>query len=191
MWRFFVIILFMTLSLFFNLFTTFGAIILVLLTASIYIAAYSKNPKAIAFNNFFARNATVLILISTFLAVAGSLVYSEIFKFAPCVLCWWQRIFIYPVFIIALVAFLKKDKTSLYQYINPMMWIALLFSLYHNYLIVAVQKYDSVFCIPNTTETCSSRFVDIVSVIDIPFMALAIILFVLCLSFIATKNKQG
>jgi len=182
----------MTLSLFFNLITTFGAILLVILTAVLFIASYSENQKMIAFRNFFVKHSLVLIILATFLAVGGSLVYSEIFNFEPCVLCWWQRIFIYPVFVIAIVAFIKKEKSAIFNYINPLMWIALLFSLYHNYLIVIAQNYDSVFCDPNTTETCSRRFVEILSVIDIPFMALAIILFVLCVSYSAIKfNKEN
>lgn len=33
---------------------------------------------------------------ASFIATLGSLYFSEIMKFEPCVLCWYQRIFMYP-----------------------------------------------------------------------------------------------
>src|SRR5699024_12031322 len=43
------------------------------------------------------------------LATVGSLYFSEIKGFAPCELCWIQRIFMYPLVIIYGVAALKKN----------------------------------------------------------------------------------
>lgn len=42
--------------------------------------------------------------------MAGSLFYSEIAGYAPCQLCWFQRILMYPMAILFLVAWLHKDK---------------------------------------------------------------------------------
>lgn len=39
----------------------------------------------------------------------GSLFYSEIAKFAPCELCWYNRIFLFSQVILFFVALLKKD----------------------------------------------------------------------------------
>lgn len=188
----------MTLSLIFNLFTTVGAIVLVAISFSIFISAYSDNIKLVAYKNFFTKYALQFIFWASFVAVAGSLVYSELFLFEPCVLCWWQRIFIYPVLVISTVAFVEKYKNlaaqiNPFQYINPLMWIALPFSLYHNYLLLrANASTDSFFCDPALAGSCSDRFVEVLSVIDIPFMALAIILFILVISTLASKeiNKR-
>jgi len=41
-------------------------------------------------------------------ATVGSLVYSEIVGFAACILCWIQRIFMYPQMFLLLLAWWKK-----------------------------------------------------------------------------------
>ena len=41
-------------------------------------------------------HARILSFIIALTATVGSLFFSEIAKFTPCILCWWQRIFMYP-----------------------------------------------------------------------------------------------
>jgi len=69
-------------------------------------------------------------LISTLL----SLFFSEILKFTPCVLCWWQRIFMYPMVFISAVSIIRKQK-DLHYYILPLSIIAFCIGLYQNLLI--------------------------------------------------------
>src|SRR5580704_12739453 len=61
---------------------------------------------------FFGERAILLSFLVAFLSVAGSLFYSEIAQFQPCLLCWWQRIFLYPQAILLLVAIIKKDRLA-------------------------------------------------------------------------------
>ena len=46
---------------------------------------------------------------ASFIATLGSLYFSEIMKFEPCVLCWYQRIFMYPFVLWLGIAVAKKD----------------------------------------------------------------------------------
>ena len=183
----------MNLSLMFNLLTTFGAVALIFISIFIIFAFYSKcqSEKANKIKDFVLKNSLMFIFLASFAAVFGSLIYSEVFKFELCVLCWWQRIFIYPVFIISFIAIWKKDKNP-FQYINPLMFLALLFSLYHNYLILVAQKTSSFFCVPTSiTGSCSDRYVEVLSIIDIPFMALSIIIFILVISTVSLKKLKS
>ncbi|MBT6325734.1 MAG: disulfide bond formation protein B, partial [Bdellovibrionales bacterium] len=41
--------------------------------------------------------------IIALLSTLGSLFFSEIMEFTPCVLCWYQRIAMYPLVIIFLI----------------------------------------------------------------------------------------
>jgi disulfide bond formation protein DsbB len=179
----------MSLPYFFELITTWGSLILMVLTLVIFLASYFNQRCFKKINRFFIDNSIFLITTTSFLAIVGSLIYSEIFKFEPCLLCWWQRVFIYPVFFIALIAVIKKEKNP-FQYINPLIWTALIFSLYHNYLIITAQNKDVFLCDTDLAGACSERYVEILSVIDIPFMALSVILFIAALSFISLKNLR-
>ena len=45
---------------------------------------------------------------ASFIATLGSLYFSEIMKFEPCVLCWYQRIFMYPFVLWLGIAVVKR-----------------------------------------------------------------------------------
>ena len=53
------------------------------------------------------------LFVSWFIALAamlGSLYYSEIRGLAPCVLCWYQRILMYPQVLLLGLAIVKNDR---------------------------------------------------------------------------------
>src|SRR3989344_5217491 len=51
-----------------------------------------------------------IALLQSLAATLGSLFFSEVMKFPPCLLCWYQRIAMYPVVLIIAVSILIKDK---------------------------------------------------------------------------------
>ena len=95
----------------------------------------------------------VLIFICWLIAMAalfGSLFFSEVMALKPCVLCWWQRIFIYPLAVLFLVGlFPQKNKVdcSVVRYTLPLAIIGLGFAIYH-YLV-----YSGF--IPESLQPCS------------------------------------
>jgi disulfide bond formation protein DsbB len=44
------------------------------------------------------------------IATFGSLYFSEVMLFPPCTLCWYQRIFMYPLPIVLSVGILRRDQ---------------------------------------------------------------------------------
>jgi disulfide bond formation protein DsbB len=66
-------------------------------------------------------------------ATAGSLYFSLGLKWEPCVLCWYQRIGMYPLVPILLVGILNKDKNAA-KYAWPLVIGGGLIALYHNML---------------------------------------------------------
>ena len=64
------------------------------------------------------------------LATLGALFMSEIMGFAPCVLCWYQRIFMFPlVFVLALGLFPFDPKVV--RYALPLAVVGLLVAVFH------------------------------------------------------------
>src|SRR2546429_2562463 len=53
------------------------------------------------------------------IATGGSLFFSEIAHFVPCELCWYQRICMYPLSIITLLAALANDE-RIARYLLPL-----------------------------------------------------------------------
>jgi disulfide bond formation protein DsbB len=141
--------------------------------------------------NLMKQNALVIIFFLTFAASVGSLYYSEIEQIAPCPLCWWQRVFIYPIFMIATVALLTKD-TKVFKYILTLAIPGFLFSLYHT-LLQTTQLFG-------TSTSCgiggiSCAKIDIawnILGVNIPMPGLALatlsIVIILCLIKLFKKN---
>ena len=60
-----------------------------------------------------SRKNWSIIFLAWFVASAstlGSLFFSYVMEFAPCVLCWYQRVFLFPLVLILAVGLLPFDK---------------------------------------------------------------------------------
>lgn len=68
-------------------------------------AAWARGVVRIA-----GRGALPLTLAVSVAGIAGSLYYSEVAGFAPCVLCWWQRVLLYPVALLTAVALVRRER---------------------------------------------------------------------------------
>ena len=85
-------------------------------------------------------------------ATGGSLYLSEVLGWTPCELCWYQRIFMYPLAIILGVAVLQKDP-QVHRYVLPMTMIGGAIALYHYLLqwgivqLSATCGIDAVSCV--------------------------------------------
>lgn len=66
-------------------------------------------------------------------ATAGSLYFSEVADYVPCRLCWFQRICMYPLAGILLVAAVRNDRSARW-YALPLLLAGIGISAYH-YLI--------------------------------------------------------
>ncbi|HZE86823.1 MAG TPA: disulfide bond formation protein B [Methylomirabilota bacterium] len=74
-----------------------------------------------------------IIFVLSLISTLASLYFSEVMKLVPCILCWYQRICMYPLVAISAVGILKKDKYLPY-YILPLSLIGFSIALYHNLL---------------------------------------------------------
>ncbi len=79
------------------------------------------------------------------LSTLGSLFFSEVMGLIPCELCWYQRIFMFPLAVILLVA-LHPLETRVVRYALPTAIIGLLFTLYHGLLFYGL--------IPESMQPC-------------------------------------
>jgi len=85
---------------------------------------------------FIGKHSLVLGFLVSLSAVAGSLFYSEIMGFEACILCWWQRILLYPTVFIFAVALWRKE-LSAYYYIIPPVVLASIIAVYQSDVALA------------------------------------------------------
>lgn len=121
------------------------------------------------------------------IATAGSLFFSEVLKYIPCDLCWYQRILMYPLVILLGVASAKKDYTiSLYGLILSL--IGGLISLYH-YLIQKVPALNELGSACGIVP-CNTDYINWFGFITIPFLALVAFTFISVLLIVVMKNAK-
>lgn len=83
-------------------------------------------------------------LVAT-MAALGALFMSEIMGFAPCVLCWWQRIFMFPLVLLLALGLFPLDAKVL-RYALPLAGIGLLVAGFHVLLTLGIIPEDLAPC---------------------------------------------
>lgn len=125
----------------------------------------------------------VNFLIALF-ATIGSLYFSEVMKFPPCTLCWYQRICIYPLVVIFGAALLTEDHGHR-KYSVPLLLIGLALAIYQNLLYFGVIDQALVPC--TGAVSCSSKQLELFGFLTIPL--LAFVSFVSMLSIVLVEDR--
>ncbi len=138
--------------------------------------------------NFLGKHAILLAFMVALLSTFASLFYSQIAGFDPCQLCWYQRIFMYPLVIILFVALIKKDY-HITDYALSLAFVGSTISLYHNYVYFGGKSLScSVFA---RGVSCLQRYVFEFGYVTIPIMALtAFVLIIIFLVLAKLYHKR-
>src|SRR3990167_8456028 len=95
---------------------------------------------------FIGKHSLVLGFLVSLTAVAGSLFYSEIMGFEACILCWWQRVLIYPTVFIFAVALWRKERLAYYYVVLPVV-LAGIIAVYQSYVYLGGSSF-----LPGTSQ---------------------------------------
>jgi disulfide bond formation protein DsbB len=137
---------------------------------------------------YFSKNSLIFIFIVTLTATSGSLFFSTIAKYTPCELCWFQRIFMYPMAIISLVALIKKQK-NLYLYTLPLSIIGAMISSYHYY--ISFINANVITTCSATGPSCIFNYFTEFSYITFPLMAGTTFTIVIILSILSIRIDKS
>lgn len=155
---------------------------LLAITLLVILIFYRSNETGKKIINFFGKNSLLFSFLIALFATAGSLIYSEFLKFPPCPLCWYQRIFMYPIVILTAMAWRFKENIN--KYIIALASIGGLFSLYHYLLEFGI--VPSTFCSAEGVS-CAQRLVFEFGFVSLPFMTLTG--FILIILFAVANNR--
>lgn len=129
----------------------------------------------------------ILALLVAWIATCGSLFFSEALGWLPCVLCWYQRILMYPLSILLAVGLLRRD-AQLHWYVLPFTSIGACVSLYH-YLLVKTDWLPPPPCVAGIP--CTVEYLNWLGFINIPFLALTAFLLISFLMVAAMTSVPG
>lgn len=137
---------------------------------------------------FVNENSLALIFIVSLIATLGSLFFSEIAGFTPCKLCWYQRILMYPLVLISIIALYKKDNNVI-KYIIPMSIIGGLIAAYHYLLQIGIITTNLPCSTVGYSASCTEFFILEYGYITIPMMSLVAFLMIIFLSYNIHEEK--
>lgn len=110
-----------------------------------------------------------VVWVVALISMIGSLFFSEVMELPPCVLCWYQRIAMYPlVFIVGAGIIMRDPRVKLYAL--PLSLVGLVISIYHNLLYYGIIPESITPCTEGIS--CTSRQIEWLGFITIPLMAL-------------------
>ena len=129
--------------------------------------------------------ATHIVFFISASGVAVSLFYSDIVGYPPCVLCWWQRMFLYPIAVIAGVALLRRFVFPK-AYVVALAALGFLIAIYH--ISVDWGAVTNAPCAA-TGVSCTIRYVsEFNGYVTIPMMSFTA--FALIIVLAATASRQ-
>lgn len=136
---------------------------------------------------WIGKRALPFSFVFVMAGLLGSLFYSEVVGFEPCVLCWVQRLFLYPQAVLLGLALLWKEK-SILAYTWVLSLLGGIVALYHSYTQLGGRSFTP--CTSNG-GTCAKVFVLEFGFITIPTMSLilfALLVALYCASRRADRN---
>ncbi|MFZ4403382.1 MAG: disulfide bond formation protein B [Pseudobdellovibrionaceae bacterium] len=126
--------------------------------------------------------------LMAFAAALGSLYFSEILKYPPCVLCWYQRISLYPLVVIFGTALWLED-ISYRRYAIPLAIIGFVIAGYHNLIYYGLISEELTPCTEGVS--CSSRQLELFGFVTIPLLSLIGFFIILALMIIERSKATG
>ena len=118
-------------------------------------------------------------------ATGGSLFFSEIAYFIPCELCWYQRICMYPLAVVTLLAALANDRRAT-RYLLPLPVVGAGLAVYHELIERGVVSEPRA-CAVSAPGGCATKWIEEFGYVTIPVLTLTA--FVLVLGFLLLAGE--
>ena len=103
------------------------------------------------------------------ISTLGSLFFSYVMEFAPCVLCWYQRICLFPLVIILARGLFPLDR-HVVKYALPLTAAGWLLAAYHNLLYAELIPADMQPC--GRGISCTEEHIELFGFLSIPLLSL-------------------
>ena len=102
-------------------------------------------------------------------ATLGSLFFSEVMKVPVCVLCWYQRIAMYPLVLILAVGLFPYEP-KVVRYAGPLAGVGWLIAMFHVLLVAGIVPERVQPCVQGIP--CSETHISLLGFLSIPVMSL-------------------
>ena len=115
--------------------------------------------------------AWTLIFVAWLIAsvsTLGALFFGEVMQLPPCVLCWYQRIFMFPLVVILPLGLFPLDR-KVVRYALPLAALGWLFAVFHLLLVAGVIPESIKPCTQGVP--CSQTVIEWFGFVTIPLLS--------------------
>lgn len=134
------------------------------------------------------KHALLIVFGGVLLATAGSLFYSQVLGFAPCLLCWWQRIFMFSQVVILGIALFFED----YRALRSSLGLSLMGGSIALYQVFLERGVISAAPCPATgpTPSCADIVISLYGFLTIPLMSFIFFVFIALVAFMGIRYHR-
>lgn len=133
------------------------------------------------------RNILYFAFIQAVLATVGSIVASEVLKWPPCSLCWYQRVAMFPLILIIPAGILLKDKKLPY-YVLPLSIFGFIVAFYQHFLQIRIIPESAAPC--SFGVSCLTKYIEFPLGVTFPLVSALAFAFITACMIIFQKSNQ-
>lgn len=143
----------------------------------------SQSEKAANTNWMLLFLCWLLVSVST----TGSLFFSYVLEFEPCVLCWYQRICLFPLVLILAAGLFPFDK-AVVKFSLPLAIAGTLTALYHTLLYAGIIPESIQPC--SQGVSCTEKYIELFGFVSIPMLSMLSFLTITALLIILKRRTS-
>lgn len=164
-----------------------GALLLLVcyISFAIYFREDRREPKLL---KFISENVLPFGFFATLGGALMSLFYSEYLFYAPCSLCWYQRIFLYSQIFLFGLAWYKKDRNIL-PYSLLLSVVGLIIAIDHHILQIGYNVLAPCSTAPFAVDCSKPSFIEF-GFVTFPLMSVVLFGFLIVMVFIGRRFNK-
>lgn len=156
-----------------------------------YIKISFVQKVVVYVKHFLYQNGLLCALGVAVLSTISPLIYTHVYYFLPCTLCWYQRIFMFPLVIILFLMLKRKEYgNKLYVYVLSVIGLGI--GVYHYISQQLHSRYNIVTSdceAIGMAKSCSEYYFIEFGYVTIPLMAMTGFILVLFFTYFAQKQE--
>jgi disulfide bond formation protein DsbB len=168
----------------FNFLIAIGSLAILLFLVVLIVSWITDNPLAA----WTAKHSSIILRVIFLGAALGSLMYSNYFGFAPCLLCWYQRLCIFPTAILLFTDDIRKSQL-LQRQVVLLSSAGFLIALFHNY--ISLFPNSGIEACGTSGVSCLNIYVNQFGFVTIPLMSAIVLASGVLISILAMRYPHG
>ena len=144
--------------------------------------------------SYTTREYVWMALMLTLIAIVASLVFQYAYLLTVCPLCWYQRIFMYPLALLFGMALWKKQEVLIAPYALALSLIGIVIAIYHSilqYYTLVTGTEASIPCGATIVEaSCAEVTWVVFGYLTFPMVAVTMFSALLALVYLSLKSTR-